>query len=96
MNIGHCLDCSDQTLLQVQQVDVGGDGVEEDQGGVPEEGPGGDADDEDDDEAEDGVEVVPVRPVREGDHGGADHDDDAAEGVRQNVQEHPGNVHLMT
>ena len=94
VDAGDPLHWGDQPLLQVHQVDVGGDGVEEDEGGVPQQGPGGGADDEDDEEAEDGVEVVPVLPVWEPDDGGADHDDEAAQGVCQDMQEHPGDVHL--
>ena len=85
MDAGHSVHRADQPLLEVHQVDVGGEGVQEDEGGVPEEGPGGDADDADDEEAEDGVEIVPVLPVGEPDDGGADHDGDAAQGVRQDM-----------
>ena len=85
MDAGHSVHRADQPLLEVHQVDVGGEGVEEDEGGVPEEGPGGHADDADDEEAEDGVEIVPVLPVGEPDDGGADHDGDTAQGVRQDM-----------
>ena len=85
MDAGHSVHRADQPLLEVHQVDVGGEGVEEDEGGVPEEGPGGHADDADYEEAEEGVEIVPVLPVGEPDHGGADHDGDTAQSVRQDM-----------
>ena len=94
MDAGHSVHRADQPLLEVHQVDVGGEGVEEDEGGVPEEGPGGDADDADDEDAEDGVEIVPVLPVREPYDGGADDDNNTAQSVSQDMQEHPGDVHL--
>ena len=96
VDAGHTGHRLDQIPLQLHEVDVAGDGVEEDEGGVPEQRPGGDHDDADNDQAEHGVQVVFVLPVSQHDHQGRDDDGEAAQGVGQDVQEHPRDVHLMT
>ena len=85
-----------QPGLKVKQVDVGRDGVEEDQGGVPEQRPGAGQDDQDNHQGEDGVQVEPVLPVSEHDHQGGDADHNTAQGVCQHVEEHAGDVHAVT
>ena len=91
----HARHLGHQPRLQVQQVDVRGDGVEEDEGGVPEERPGAHQDDDHDDQGEDGVQVVLVLPLCEHDDQGGDAHHHAAQGVRQHVEEHPGDVHAV-
>ena len=94
VDAGDALDSLDEVGLELGQVNVGRDGVEEDQGGVPEEGPGGDADDDHDDEGEDGVQVVFILPVSQPDDRGADHHHYGAQCVRHDVQEDTTDVHL--
>ena len=84
-----------QSRSQGVSIDVVGDGVEEDEGGLCEERPGAGADQEDDHEGEDGVEIVLVLPVGQPDHGGADQDHHAAESVRQNVEEDAVDIELL-
>ena len=71
-------------------------GVEEDEDGVSEQGPGAEADEEHDHQAEDGVQVVPVLPVSQPDDGGTDQDHDAAKRIRHHMQEHSLDVHLSS
>ena len=88
--------CGHQPGLEVQQVDVGGDGVEEDQGGVPEQWPGAHQDDQHDHQGEDGVQVEPVLPVGEHDHQGGDADHHTAQRVCQHMEEDTSDVHAVT
>ena len=94
VDAGDARDALHQVGLQLGQVNVGRDGVEEDEGGVPEERPGGHADDDHDEEGEDGVEVVPVLPICQPDDGGADHHHHTAQSVSHHVQEDTADVHL--
>ena len=72
------------------------DAVEEDQGGLAEEGPGAGTHQEDQQEGEDGVQVVLVLPVCQPDDGGADQDHHAAQGVRHHVEEDALDVELLS
>ena len=84
-----------QTRFQSSRVNVCRDGVEEDEDWLSEEGPGADADEEDDDEGEERVQVVFILPVSQPDDRGADENNDTAQGVSHDVQEHSLDVELV-
>ena len=96
MNISDCFTTRHQTGSQGVSIDMFWDAVEEDQGGLAEEGPGAGTHQEDQQEGEDGVQVVLVLPVCQPDDGGADQDHHTAQGVRHDVEEDALDVELLS
>lgn len=95
MHSENTIDLRQQPPLYGVHLDVCRDRLEQDERGLPEEGPHRVQDQQHEQHTQRRVYVILVLPVRQPEHSGRTYHDHRAQSVGQHVEEHPAHVHLM-